>query len=325
VTLRRAAPAPPEPGAAVHHLDAAAGSRPQARLHRPEDHAHRAAPLRGRGFRRGRHRPDHLHAYRLGVAGRRRHQRDAPRHRQRFGAKALPEKPRFYRTKAKNAQEAHEAIRPTSAAWHPDDLAGRLDRDQQRLYELIWKRAVASQMASAVFDTVSLDLVPSQAPDAGHRFRASGSILVEPGYIAVYQEGRDDAEDEQDRRLPQVEEGELIALNKLDAEQHFTKPPPRFSEASLVKTLEEFGIGRPSTYATIISTLVDREYVELDRKRFIPDRRRPDRQHLPERAFHALRGLRLHGADGRSARCDLARRAESGRNCWGASGNRSRS
>jgi DNA topoisomerase I len=188
----------------------------------------------------------------------------------RFGAKALPEKPRFYRTKAKNAQEAHEAIRPTSASWHPDDLAGRLDRDQQRLYELIWKRAVASQMASAVFDTVSLDLVPSQAPDAGHRFRASGSILVEPGYIAVYQEGRDDAEDESDRRLPQVEEGELIALNKLDAEQHFTKPPPRYSEASLVKTLEEYGIGRPSTYATIISTLVDREYVDLDRKRFIP-------------------------------------------------------
>jgi DNA topoisomerase I len=188
----------------------------------------------------------------------------------RFGAKALPEKPRFYRTKAKNAQEAHEAIRPTSASWHPDDLAGRLDRDQQRLYELIWKRAVASQMASAVFDTVSLDLVPSQASDAGHRFRASGSILVEPGYIAVYQEGRDDAEDESDRRLPQVEEGELIPMNKLDAEQHFTKPPPRYSEASLVKTLEEFGIGRPSTYATIISTLVDREYVDLDRKRFIP-------------------------------------------------------
>jgi len=189
---------------------------------------------------------------------------------QRFGDKALPEKPRHYRTKAKNAQEAHEAIRPTSATWHPDSLAGRLDRDQQRLYELIWKRAVASQMASAVFDTVTLDLAPSQALDAGHRFRASGSILVEPGYIAVYQEGRDDVEDEKDRRLPQVEEGELIQLNKLDAEQHFTKPPPRYSEASLVKTLEEFGIGRPSTYATIISTLVDREYVELDRKRFIP-------------------------------------------------------
>jgi DNA topoisomerase I len=188
----------------------------------------------------------------------------------RFGADALPEKPRHYRTKAKNAQEAHEAIRPTSAAWHPEELAGRLDRDQQRLYELIWKRAVASQMASAVFDTVSLDLVPSAAPEAGHRFRASGSILVEPGYIAVYQEGRDDAEDEQDRRLPQVEEGELVALKQLHAEQHFTKPPPRFSEASLVKTLEEYGIGRPSTYATIISTLVEREYVELDRKRFIP-------------------------------------------------------
>ena len=189
---------------------------------------------------------------------------------ERFGGKALPEKPRHYRTKSKNAQEAHEAIRPTSAAWHPDNLVGRLDRDQLRLYELIWKRAVASQMASAVFDTVSLDLVPSQAPEAGHRFRASGSILVEPGYIAVYQEGRDDAEDEQDRRLPQVSEGELVTLQKLEAEQHFTKPPPRFTEASLVKTLEEFGIGRPSTYASIISTLLDREYVELDRKRFVP-------------------------------------------------------
>ncbi|NGP53472.1 DNA topoisomerase I [Thioalkalivibrio sp. XN8] len=189
---------------------------------------------------------------------------------QRFGAGSVPEKPRHYRTKSKNAQEAHEAIRPTSAARHPDALLGKLDRDQQRLYELIWKRAVASQMTSAVFDTVSLDLVPSQAPDAGHRFRASGSILVKPGYIAVYQEGRDDAEDEQDRRLPQVEEGELVALDKLEAEQHFTKPPPRFTEASLVKTLEEFGIGRPSTYATIISTLLDREYVELDRKRFVP-------------------------------------------------------
>ena len=189
---------------------------------------------------------------------------------ERFGGKALPEKPRHYRTKSKNAQEAHEAVRPTSAARHPDNLVGRLDRDQQRLYELIWKRAVASQMASAVFDTVSLDLVPSQAPEAGHRFRASGSILVEPGYIAVYQEGRDDAEDEQDRRLPQVSEGELVTLQKLEAEQHFTKPPPRFTEASLVKTLEEFGIGRPSTYASIISTLLDREYVELDRKRFVP-------------------------------------------------------
>jgi DNA topoisomerase I len=189
---------------------------------------------------------------------------------QRFGAAALPEKPRHYRTKSKNAQEAHEAIRPTAAARHPDGLSGRLDRDQQRLYELIWKRAVASQMASAVFDTVALDLAPSQATTAGHRFRATGSILIEPGYIAVYQEGRDDAEDEQDRRLPQVEEGELLTLNKLEAEQHFTKPPPRFTEASLVKTLEEFGIGRPSTYAAIISTLLDREYVELDRKRFTP-------------------------------------------------------
>ncbi|MEJ2515436.1 MAG: DNA topoisomerase I [Gammaproteobacteria bacterium] len=189
---------------------------------------------------------------------------------QRFGSKSLPDSPRAYRTKSKNAQEAHEAIRPTSASLHPDDLAGRLDRDQHRLYELIWKRTVACQMASAVFDTVSLALVPAARPDAGHRFRASGSILVEPGYIAVYQEGRDDAEDEQDRRLPPVEEGEALAMQALDAEQHFTKPPPRYSEASLVKALEEYGIGRPSTYASIISTLQDRQYVDMDRRRFIP-------------------------------------------------------
>jgi DNA topoisomerase-1 len=189
---------------------------------------------------------------------------------QRFGDKALPASPRMYRTKSKNAQEAHEAIRPTSASVHPDVLTGRIDRDQHRLYELIWKRAVASQMASAVFDTVSLDLAPSEARNQGHRFRASGSILVEPGYIAVYQEGREDSNDEQDRRLPPVEEGEGLELSSLSAEQHFTKPPPRYSEASLVKALEEFGIGRPSTYASIISTLQDRDYVDMDRRRFIP-------------------------------------------------------
>ena len=189
----------------------------------------------------------------------------------RYGKASVPEQPRAYRTKAKNAQEAHEAIRPTSALRHPDELAGRLDADQHRLYDLIWKRAIASQMASAVFDTVSLDLLPAAAPDAGHRFRASGSVLVEPGYIAVYQEGRDDAENaEQDRRLPPLAEGEMLSLEKLLTEQHFTKPPPRYSEASLVKALEEYGIGRPSTYAAIISTLQDRDYVALERRRFTP-------------------------------------------------------
>ncbi len=188
----------------------------------------------------------------------------------RFGGKALPDSPRMYRTKSKNAQEAHEAIRPTAASLHPEALHGRIDADQHRLYELIWKRAVASQMASAVFDTVALDLAPSGAKNAGHRFRATGSTLVEPGYIAVYQEGRDDSDDEQDRMLPPVSEGDALKLNSLDAEQHFTKPPPRYSEASLVKALEEHGIGRPSTYASIISTLQDRKYVEMDRRRFIP-------------------------------------------------------
>jgi len=189
----------------------------------------------------------------------------------RYGKASVPEQPRAYRTKAKNAQEAHEAIRPTSALRHPDELARRLDADQHRLYDLIWKRAIASQMASAVFDTVSLDLLPAATPDAGHRFRASGSVLVEPGYIAVYQEGRDDAEvSEQDRRLPPLAEGEMLSLGKLLTEQHFTKPPPRYSEASLVKALEEYGIGRPSTYAAIISTLQDRDYVALERRRFTP-------------------------------------------------------
>ncbi len=189
----------------------------------------------------------------------------------RYGAKNVPDAPRGYKNKSKNAQEAHEAVRPTSAARSPDSLKAQLEPDQYRLYDLIWKRTVACQMVPAIFDTVAVDLKPAVTPDAA-TFRANGSVLVEPGFIAVYQEGDDseDKSDDGDRRLPDITEGEVIALEKIATDQHFTEPPPRFTEASLVKTLEEYGIGRPSTYANIISTLKNREYVEMDGKRFIP-------------------------------------------------------
>lgn len=191
--------------------------------------------------------------------------------RERYGAANVPESSPEYKSKAKNAQEAHEAIRPTSATRTPDALKGKLDPDQLKLYTLIWQRTVASQMVPAVFDTVALELSAGPDRDDGHRFRANGSVMVEPGFIAVYQEGRDDSsDDEGDRLLPEVAVGDEVSLDKLRPEQHFTEPPPRFTEASLVKTLEEYGIGRPSTYASIIATLRNREYVDMDGKRFIP-------------------------------------------------------
>ncbi len=190
---------------------------------------------------------------------------------ERYGPENVPGSPRTFKTKTKNAQEAHEAIRPTSVAHTPESLKDVLDEDQYRLYSLIWKRTMACQMVPAVFDTVAIDLAAGD-PDQGHRFRANGSVLVEPGFMAVYKEGRDDAatDDDGDRLLPEVLEGDVISLDELRPEQHFTEPPPRFTEASLVKTLEEYGIGRPSTYASIIATLKNREYVEIDSKRFFP-------------------------------------------------------
>jgi DNA topoisomerase-1 len=193
-----------------------------------------------------------------------------------YGAEAVAEEPRIYKTKSRNAQEAHEAIRPTSAAVLPSQLDGKVDPDQYKLYALIWKRAVASQMAHALFDTVAVDMLPSKQSDgvAGgrHVLRANGSQMIKPGYMAVYQEDVDDGkpENENDRILPPMKEGDVVTLLKVHGDQHFTEPPPRFSEASLVKALEEHGIGRPSTYATIISTLKDREYVDMDNRRFIP-------------------------------------------------------
>jgi DNA topoisomerase-1 len=189
---------------------------------------------------------------------------------ERYGKKNVPDEPRQFKTKSKNAQEAHEAVRPTSVARHPDDLKGVLEDDQFRLYSLIWKRTMACQMVPAVFDTVAIDFAAGAEED-GHVFRANGSVLVEPGFIAVYQEGKDDAKDDEgDRLLPEIEEGDIVELDELRAEQHFTEPPPRYTEASLVKALEEYGIGRPSTYASIIATLKNREYVEMDGKRFLP-------------------------------------------------------
>ncbi len=190
---------------------------------------------------------------------------------ERYGSDHVPETPPEYKTKSKNAQEAHEAIRPTSAARTPDSIKDALDEDQFRLYSLIWQRTMACQMIPAVFDTVAIDFAAG-AEELGHRFRANGSVLVEPGFIAVYKEDADDlaADPDSDRLLPEIAEGDVVRLDALRPEQHFTEPPPRYTEASLVKSLEEYGIGRPSTYANIIATLKNREYVEMDGKRFIP-------------------------------------------------------
>src|SRR5256884_7143732 len=188
-----------------------------------------------------------------------------------YGQQEVAEEPRIYKTKSKNAQEAHEAIRPTSAAITPADVEGKIEDDLSRLYALIWKRAVASQMSHALFDTVAVDALAGPDGAQRHLLRANGSTAGKPSYIAVYQEGSDDMKaDDADHVLPPMEVGDGVRLTALAAEQHFTEPPPRYTEASLVKALEEHGIGRPSTYASIISTLQDREYVEMDSKRFVP-------------------------------------------------------
>ncbi|WP_456447014.1 type I DNA topoisomerase [Thiolapillus sp.] len=187
---------------------------------------------------------------------------------EKYGKDQVPDKPRVFKTKSKNAQEAHEAIRPTSILYHPKDLTKYLSKEQARLYDLIWKRTLASQMVHATLHTVAADLAAGE----GNLFRANGSTIVNPGFMAVYQEGQDDkkTKDSDEKMLPSLKEGEQVDLLAIRPEQHFTEPPPRYSEASLVKALEEHGIGRPSTYASIISTLQDREYVELEKKRFHP-------------------------------------------------------
>ena len=186
-----------------------------------------------------------------------------------FGTRAVPDTPNVYKTKSKNAQEAHEAVRPTSALRTPAGIAKYLNDDERKLYDLVWKRAVASQMVPATLNTVSVDLAAGSA----HSFRASGTTIVDPGFLAVYQEGRDEKtseDDDEGRKLPAMKTGDRVPLESIVAEQHFTQPPPRFTEAALVKALEEYGIGRPSTYASIIQTLQFRKYVEMEGRSFRP-------------------------------------------------------
>ncbi|MBN9507582.1 MAG: type I DNA topoisomerase, partial [Alphaproteobacteria bacterium] len=193
--------------------------------------------------------------------------------RESYGADYLPGAAREYTSRAKNAQEAHEAIRPTEISRTPESVARDLTPEQRRLYELIWKRAVASQMQSAEFDQVTVEIADPARPN-GPRLRATGSTLVFDGFLKLYREDHDDtAEDDENRVLPPMAEQDALRRGPVNATQHFTQPPPRYSEASLVKKLEELGIGRPSTYATILSVLQDRNYVRLESRRFIPEDR----------------------------------------------------
>lgn len=187
---------------------------------------------------------------------------------ERYGASNCPASPRVYKTKSKNAQEAHEAIRTTSVKRTPEMVQSALTTDQYKLYSLIWKRTVACQMADALMDTVAVDLSCGE----GNVFRANGSTVTFPGFLSVYEEGRDDSkeDDSEGSLLPILAVGEKVAIQDIAANQHFTEPPPRYSEATLVKALEEYDIGRPSTYASIIHTLQQREYVIVDKKRFFP-------------------------------------------------------
>ncbi len=192
---------------------------------------------------------------------------------QAFGPDYVPAEQRAYKSKAKNAQEAHEAIRPTDFSRLPGDMSAYLDSEQQKLYDLVWKRAMASQMESARLSRTTIEI---DARDGATKLRTTGTVVDFPGFLKLYEEGRDEKQDakssgDEDRRLPKVSKGEGLTNEKVRPEQHFTEPPPRYSEATLVKKLEELGIGRPSTYAAILTVLQDRNYVTLDRKRFMPE------------------------------------------------------
>ena len=187
-----------------------------------------------------------------------------------FGDNYVPSAPRKYTAKAKNAQEAHEAIRPTDMTKRPRDVARHLEPEQAKLYELIWTRTIACQMESAELERTTVDILA----EAGARkleFRATGQVVRFPGFLALYQEGKDDEEDEESSRLPAMRQGEKLAKERIDASQHFTEPPPRYTEATLVKRMEELGIGRPSTYASTIAVLKDRDYVRIEKKRLFPE------------------------------------------------------
>src|SRR6185369_12636838 len=188
-----------------------------------------------------------------------------------YGKDYVPDTPRKYQTRVKNAQEAHEAIRPTEVARRPSQIRRFLDKDQLRVYELVWLRTMASQMQSAEFERTTVDIT-ARAGSRTIDLRATGSVITFDGFLRLYQEGRDDeSDDEESRRLPAMSAGERLSRRRIDADQHFTEPPPRYSEASLVKRMEELGIGRPSTYASILQVLRDRGYVRVESKRLVPE------------------------------------------------------
>ncbi|MGI9426443.1 MAG: type I DNA topoisomerase [Hyphomicrobiaceae bacterium] len=188
-----------------------------------------------------------------------------------FSGRYLPPHMREYKTKAKNAQEAHEAVRPTDPSRRPRDIRQHLQKDQAALYDLIWKRSVASQMASAEVEQTTAEIAVQGNDGTPYGVRATGSVIVFDGFLKLYEEGRDDTEDESARRLPPLKEGDHLNERGIDAKQHFTEPPPRYTEATLVKKMEELGIGRPSTYASTMAVLQERDYVQIDRKRIVPE------------------------------------------------------
>ena len=225
-----------------------------------------------------------------------------------YGNSYVPQAPRRYQTKAKNAQEAHEAIRPTELARRPREAEGFLDADQAKLYELIWLRTVASQMESAELERTTADITAKVAARV-LELRATGTVVKFDGFLAVYQEGQDDdADDEESRRLPDMSAGEKLNKRAIDANQHFTEPPPRYSEASLVKRLEELGIGRPSTYASILQVLKDRKLCAHRQAPALSGRPRPHRRRLSGKLLRPLRRIRFHRRSRGAARPDFQQR-----------------
>ena len=242
---------------------------------------------------------------------------------QQYGKEFLPEKPRLYKTRAKAAQEAHEAIRPTSIRRNPDSLNPYLNSDQLRLYSLIWARMLASQMADARSQATTVDIDALCAESSGnskqvYNFRATGSVLVFPGFRTLYLESRDDSEDDDSRKsLPQLNVGDPLRSLDLEANQHFTQPPPRFTEATLIKTMEERGIGRPSTYAPTIGTIVDRNYVEKEQNRLSPTHAGYYSVRTADRVLHRHHGPGLYRPHGGGAGRGFHRRAGVGAHAAG--------
>ena len=229
-----------------------------------------------------------------------------------YGAGYRPESPNTYKEK-KEAQAAHEAIRPTSATRHPDQVKQYLQEDEFKVYKLIWQRFVASQMNPAVFDQTTVDIDAKSANDGTFWFRVTGSVMKFDGFLKVYEEskeGKDEEDEELKHKLPPLEAGQKLTLKSLLPEQHFTEPPPRYNEASLVKELEERGIGRPSTYATILSTIQERQYAQKLGGKFVPHRNRPGRDRLAGREFQRHFRLPVHRAPRRRTGRDRRRQAE---------------